>query len=288
VVSALVRGAAQMALLALAGLLALVTWGGTERTERLRYLERVLVVVTPVLLAADFFLWLQHAAPQGQVNFDTIADALGTQNGAGYALRVGLGLGAVWAMLLARAYGLAAAFAVLALVVTGATGHPAAISPSIAIPGKIIHLAAAALWTGGLIVLGFGQQSADGFQKDAWRVSKIALISVVAIALTGAVETLLFLPRLSDLVSSAYGWLIIAKLAGLGVLVAFGFRNRYKLMPRMAESGPGGLQRSVTWETAWMVGVVILAAFLAYIPPPPGEGVAMPVSHQHEIMEDEH
>ncbi len=286
VVSALIRGAAQMSLLALAGLLALVTWGGTERTERLQWLERVLVVVTPVLLAADFFLWLQHAAPQGQVNFETIIDSFGTQNGAGYALRVGLAAGAVWAILLARAPGLAAAFAVLGLVVTGATGHPAAISPSIAIPGKIVHLGAAALWTGGLIVLGFGRQSAEGFREDAWRVSRIALISVVAIALTGALETFLFLPKLGDLFRSTYGWLIIGKLAGLAVLVAFGFRNRYQLMPRMAESGPGRLQRSVTWETAWMIGVVMLAGFLAYIPPPPGEGVAMPVSHQHQIMEE--
>ena len=285
IVSALIRAGAQMTLLALTGLLILLTWGGAERSGRLGHVERILVVSTPVLLAADFLLWLQHAAPQGSVTFATVLESLGTQNGAGYALRVGFALVAAWALLLARAPGLASIFMLLALIASGSTGHPAAIRPSIAIPGKIVHLSAAALWTGGLLALALGDRTAEGFRQDASRVSRIALVAVIAIAVTGAVEALLFLPSVWDLFRSTYGWLIIAKLAGLAVLVAFGARNRFQLMPRLAENGPKALRRSVSWEIGWMAAVVVLAGFLAYIPPPPGAGMAMPVTHHHQIEE---
>src|SRR6185295_1174134 len=153
---------------------------------RLAGLEKILAGVTPLLLAADFLLWLQHAAPMGAVNLDTIMEAAQTQNGAGYGLRVLLAALAFWALVLARSPGVAAVCAMLAVVATGATGHPAAIRPTIAIPAKIVHLVAASLWTGGLLVLFLGGREGEQFRDDAWRVSRAALLAVIAIALTGA------------------------------------------------------------------------------------------------------
>ena len=273
--AAILRGTSEMALMALLGLLAMLTWAVPARHSRLAKLEIILVSTTPLLLAADFLLWLQHASPTGTIDGDAIAAAFSTRNGVLYGSRVGLALGAAWGLWLVRRAELATFFAAAAVVVTGATGHPAAISPTIAIPAKIVHLAAISLWTGGLLVLALGDRNAEDFRRDAWRVSRIALIAVLAVAVTGSIETLLFLPRLAGLFSSAYGWLVLGKLAGLSVLVTFGWRNRYRLIPSLTEAGPAGLRRSVRWETGWMVAVVILAAFLSYLPPPMPAGMQM-------------
>ena len=57
---------------------------------------------------------------------------------------------------------------------------------------------------------------------------------MIAIAFTGVVQTRLFLDSWSALVTSAYGLLVLAKTAGLLVLVAFGAYNRQRVMRRVA------------------------------------------------------
>ena len=288
VLAAILRGAAQIVLLGLAGLLVLPMLGVRSGPGRLKRPQSVAAILAPLLLAADFYLWVQHASPTGQVDAAAVSAAFGTQNGVLYAARAGLAALCAWALLLARAPRLAAAFAAAAIIVSGATGHPAGMAPTLTIPAKVVHLAAASLWTGGLLALVAPGFTASEFREEAWRVSRIALYSVVAIGITGLVVTFRFLPRLQDLYSSAYGLLVVGKLAGLGILVAFGYRNRYRLMPRLEESGPAQLRRSVTWETGLMGAVVVLAAFLAYVSPPRApaatghEGHMMPASEEHQ------
>src|ERR1044071_8723634 len=96
-----------------------------------------------------------------------------------------------------------------------------------AVPGKAIHLAGSSLWLGGLLALIFGGQPGDRYTADAHRISTVALVAVIGVALTGVVETLLFL-RLSDLFTSSYGRLVLGKLAGLLGLVAFGAWHKYR------------------------------------------------------------
>ena len=93
--------------------------------------------------------------------------------------------------------------------------------------------------------------------------------AVVVIALTGALQVLVFLPTPRDLLASSYGLLVLGKLTGLGVLVAFGARNRFRLLPILSAGGPPfALRRSVRAETVVMAAVILLAAFLGYVPPP--------------------
>jgi putative copper export protein len=288
ILAAVLRGIAQVSLLSLAGLLVLPMLGVRSGPQRLGRLRGILAMATPLLLAVDFLLWVQHASPTGQVDSAALSAAFGTQNGLLYALRAGLAALCAWALLLARAPGLAAVFAGAAIVVSGATGHPAGMLPSVSIPAKVVHLAAAALWTGGLLALVAPGATPDDFREDAWRVSRIALYSVIAIAFTGLVVTFRFLPRVADLVTSTYGWLVLAKVAGLAILVGFGYRNRYRLMPRLAGTGEAPLRRSVSWETGLMGAVIVLAAFLAYVSPPRPtamaghEGHMMPATEEHQ------
>jgi putative copper export protein len=76
-----------------------------------------------------------------------------------------------------------------------------------------------------------------------------------------------------ELLASSYGALSGAKVAGLAALVAFGARNRLRILPRLSggeANGGEALRRSVLGETLVMVVVLIVAGFLAYTPPPGG------------------
>jgi putative copper export protein len=204
---------------------------------------------------------------------------------------VALSLVTAWALVLLHRPALAAVFAMLILVASGATGHPAAITPSVSIPLKIVHLVAVALWLGGLLVLVLSRSEGEPYQAAARRVSQTALIAVAAIAVTGLAEAYLFLPRVADLVQSPYGLMVLGKAAGLGVLVAFGARHRFTLMPRLISGGASGpMRRSVTAESGVMAVVLLLAAFLAYIPPPSGmdplPGTVTDQHGGHDMTED--
>jgi copper transport protein len=273
VAAALLRAAAVSASLVLAGLLVLLMWGFSGRTGRLAALETRLAAITPLLLAGDFLLWLEHAVPAGELGVGAVAEALGTQNGAAYAIRVLLALLAAGALVLLRRPAVAAMFAVLAVVASGATGHPAAIQPAIAIPLKVIHLAGAGIWAAGLLVLLLSDREGNDYRAAALRVSGVALAAVLVIAATGLAEALLFLPSAGDLVRSTYGWLVLGKMSGLLLLVGFGAWHRFGLLPRLAVRGNSHpLRRSVAWETVAMAAVLVLAAFLGYMPPPTAGG----------------
>lgn len=287
-IAALFRGVAQIPLLALAGLLVLPMLGVRSGPSRLRRFRNALAIATPLLLTMDFGLWLQHASPSGQVDVAAISAAFRTQNGVLYALRAGLAALALWALMLARSPRLAVVFAWAAIIASGATGHPAGMSPALTIPSKTIHLAATALWAGGLAALIAPGGTPEEFRRDAWQVSRIAFYSAIGVALTGLVVTFRFLPAVSDLLQSTYGRLVLAKIAGLVTVIVFGYRNRYRLLPGMAETGSAPLRRSVSREAGVMGAIIVLAAFLAYVSPPrPAattghEGHLMPPEEEHQ------
>ena len=196
--------------------------------------------------------------------------------------RTGLAILALWAWWLARKPRLALVFAGAALAVSGATGHSAAIQPFVAIPAKSVHLLASGVWAGGLawLIVRPTRDSMFLFARDANRVSKLALGAVVAVAVTGFLQTLLFLPSLGDVFTSAYGWFALAKTAGFLVLVAFGAYHRQRVMPRIANSlsdaDCSALRGSVRRELVVMVAVVLLGGLLAYVPPPEGDEAMSP------------
>jgi copper transport protein len=277
VAAVVARGLALGCLLGAAGLVSLLAWGVRQPPRRLERAAVALAAGSVLFLGVDLLLWAQHAAPAAGSDAGDLGAALASRSGRIGLVRVGLALLALWAVGLVRRPAVAAVPALGAIVLSAWTGHPAALSPAIAIPAKAVHLVAAALWLGGLLVLALGPgaplaSAADAgapFRSDAARVSTVALWAVVAIAATGLVQLLLFLPSPADLVRSAYGFLSLGKVAGLAVLAGFGARNRFRLMPRLGGgASPAALRRSVTAEAGVMALVIVLAALLAYVPPP--------------------
>jgi putative copper export protein len=238
------------------------------------------LLAATALIVAHLVTWLINTSPEHQFDTAWAASALGTSVGQVEMSRVGLTVLAVWAWWLVRRPRLALVFAAGALVVSGAIGHSAAIQPVWGVPSKAIHLLASAVWLGGLLwlVVRPANDDVNLFAGDAERVSSRALAAVIAVAFTGVVQTRLFLASWSGLVTSAYGLLVLAKVAGLLALVGFGAYHRQRLMPRIVAAARGMadvsvLRTSVSREIVVIAVVILLGGLLAYVPPP-AEGEA--------------
>jgi copper transport protein len=267
-IPAILRGLALCALLTLAGLLAFDTHLSRSGVVPSQMLSSWLSVSATVLLTLHLLAWLKHISPEQSIDSDFISAALTRSVGATEALRLGFAVLATWALVLARRPFIALLFTLAAVLVGGAIGHPAAIHPLIAIPAKSLHLLAVALWLGGLVWL------AASFKYErsvaaASTVSAVALIAISVVAVTGILQSFLFLNHLSDLTGSAYGLTILAKTAGLLVLLSFGAYHRYRVMPLLdTQAGQTSMKRSLRLEIVVMLAVTMLGGFLAYVPTP--------------------
>ena len=113
------------------------------------------------------------------------------------------------------------------LIPLGLTGHSSAGgSHDLATNSLLIHLVAASVWAGGLLaLLAHGLRDGDHIGLAARRFSTVALWCWVAMALSGLVNALVrVLP--SDLLTTGYGRLIVAKFVALCVLGFLGWRQR--------------------------------------------------------------
>lgn len=282
-VLAFLRGAALMTLMAAAGLLYFMGWSAEPRgvAPRSARLAATLLNLAIVLLMAHLIGWLINGTPGHVLELDWSRRALGSGPGAAEGWRIGLTLVALWALALARRTQVAAFLAFAALLVSGAIGHPAGIVPLVTIPAKALHLMATAIWLGGLVwLVAISADDESRFRREAERVSGAALAAVIVVALSGAVQSLLFLPRLGALLTTPYGWILIWKMIGMAILIAFGAYHRYRVMPARALrpavvralatsdlAWPTRLRRSVWREVAVMGIVIMLGAWLAYVSP---------------------
>jgi putative copper export protein len=89
------------------------------------------------------------------------------------------------------------------------------------------------------------------------------------VAISGVAQTVLFLPTLSDLFRSTYGALVLAKVVGMLILVAFGAHHRFRVLPALTRDVRATEQFAVTLRRELTVFgiVVLLGGFLAYVPP---------------------
>jgi copper transport protein len=272
-VPALLRGVALGSLMALAGLLFCMAWaradGEIVQSGPAR-LARGLAFAAPVLLALNLGAWLLNATPDHSITSAATPALLASAVGGVEIWRTGLALLAFWALVLARRQRLGLCFAVAALIVSGASGHSAAMAPMWTEPARAMHLAAGGAWLGALLYLVMLDRSdAGSFAQAALRVSSIALAAAVVVTLSGVLQALFFLASPLDLFRSAYGAILLAKVAGLVILVAFGAYHRYRVMPRLVRdaASSGRFGATVRSEIVVMSVVVLLGGLLAYVSP---------------------
>lgn len=267
VIAALLRGSALGCLMALAGLLFFAR-RATVHSARASRVSVWFAAAAVVLFAAHLAAWISSAAADHGFDLSWGRSMLGTTPGHMELARLAAAILALWALVLARRTLLALLFASVALVISGAIGHPAAMHSSWTIPAKAIHLCAGAAWLGGLLwLLLTDRADVEKFVGEARRVSSVALTSVILVVFSGIIQTRFFIATPSDLIRSTYGMVVLLKVAGVLILIAFGAQHRYRHLPQLADDAGTRLRDSVRYEIGVFVFVTLLGGLLAYIPP---------------------
>ncbi|MFI7598834.1 copper resistance CopC/CopD family protein [Actinoplanes sp. NPDC049681] len=230
-------------------------------------------------------LWLQAPYTTGTGLFGVsgadLQDVLGSTFGAVMLVRLGVIIAAaVLLRPLLRGSGgeskadlaLLGVLGVAALATWPLTGHPTA-SPvaGVSVVVDAIHLAAMAVWLGGLVMLtGFLLRQANATELGAilpiW--SRWAATAVSALLLAGVVQALIEVASLKGLYDSTYGRLILAKVALAAVVIGIAAYSRNLVRNRSAENGPRTLRRMVIAELAVTAVVLGVTAALVQIAPP--------------------
>ena len=236
------------------------------------------VVVEVVLTVSDIF-----GIPPSQATDATVLRSFLGQTSQGRALLLQVGLLVVVAGL-ARA-ATSPRGAVLALVVglvamtpPALTGHSASSgSHELAVASLLVHLVAASLWVGGLAALAWVAAvagSSDGLRLAVPRFSTLAACCFAAVAVSGVVNAGVRLGGVAPLLSSAYGGLVLAKVAALGVLGGFGWWHRRHTVAAVAGGGRSSVRQFVSVAAAELVvmaATVALAVGLSRTPTPVGD-----------------
>ncbi|MFH8241631.1 copper resistance CopC/CopD family protein [Streptomyces sp. NPDC018321] len=197
-------------------------------------LRRPLVASWWTLLASTVALLLLRApyeagtGPSAVLDVPALGDTASTRPGA--LLLARLALLAPVAFLLTRAArrrirtpvsaAAGAALAVgLALTWAAAEHASAGIQVPVAMTSSVLHLLATAVWLGGLVALLLTLRGTTDAATVA-RFSRVAFVSVTVLVVTGAYQSWRGLGSWQALTGTAYGRLLLAKLAAVAVLLA--------------------------------------------------------------------
>jgi len=167
------------------------------------------------------------------------------------------------------------ALPVLAVIVMGAsvmTNHAASRLEGrpLLIALSSVHELATGFWIGGLPFLVLGLYRAKDLATQWYvteRFSRLALISVGFLVLSGAVMSVLYIGSWSAVVGTAYGVMVGAKATMLGALLLLGGVNFLLLRNTSKEHALPRLRRLIEAEVGIGITVILTAASLTSQPP---------------------
>ncbi|MFF0861535.1 cytochrome c oxidase assembly protein [Nonomuraea sp. NPDC003560] len=161
-------------------------------------------------------------------------------------------------------------FALVTMLPPPLTGHTSS-SPNhdLATSAVSLHLLALALWVGGLVVLAaHAMRGQPQLTVAAARFSALALWCFVAVGLSGVFSLVARLGALSDLWTTQYGLLALAKIVAFVLLGYVGYWHRQRTLVDLEAGRPRAFTRLAGGETLLMLATVGLAVALSRTPPP--------------------
>lgn len=250
-----------------------------------------LIAVGEIVLTVSDFVGL----PPAEVLNVRFLSSFVTQTTQGRALVAQALLAVVVAIatrwtLTTRGAGWLLALALAALIPPLLTGHSAGASGhGLAVASITVHVLAASLWVGGVAALAWAATAGStGLGWAVPRFSVLALWCLAAVALSGAANAWLRLASPGQLITTAYGGLVLAKIAALVVLAGFGWRHRRRTVEKLRGHRDVAVTDRVAAaktflalagvELAIMGATVALAVGLARTPPPAGAESGDPVT----------
>lgn len=136
----------------------------------------------------------------------------------------------------------------------------------------LIHTTNVAFWAGSLLPLAsLLKSSGRAAHKALARFSAVIPFAIAPMAVTGVLLALVQLTEVSDLWTTSYGRLLLAKLAVVAGLAFLAFHNRHVLTPLAASAPSAGfaaLRRSIVIELALTAIVFGIVAGWRFTPPP--------------------
>jgi copper transport protein len=217
-------------------------------------------------------------APLAGITVAGVRDVLGTTVGAMYLVRLAV-LSAV-ALLLRRLLAgrggtagraLLAVLGLVGLVTWPLAGHPAVSPvPLVTVFADVAHLAGMAVWLGGLVMLiGFLLRRAREHELveilPTW--SRWAVAAVCTLLVAGTANAVVEVGTTRALLTTAYGRLILAKVALIAVVLGVAYWSRRMVRAGTAARRPGRLRRLVGVELAVTAVVIAVAAMLVQTTP---------------------
>ncbi len=278
----LARFAALAALLAMAGVpLYLVI---ARQALLGRQMRRMLAVLAAASMLASLWWALASVAamaamPITALDRETVLAVLGaTPTGTVLALRLAAGVFLLACLALSPRSLPAALIALVALISSAWTGHSGAAEGALGLVQRgfdTVHLGAASLWLGALLVF---LASLTGQQDRFMLVDRLSAFArtgtavVVLLAVTGSADALL-IAREGWSLTSGWSVLLAAKLALFLTMLGLAAINRWRLTPALAANAPGAKRRlavSLAFETLCALAVVALVAVLGLLDPSGG------------------
>ncbi|TKJ35198.1 copper resistance protein CopC [Blastococcus sp. CCUG 61487] len=242
--------------------LALLCWPAGWRSGPLRRLATGGALTAAVAALLTFLLQGPYSAGTGLadvVDPDLISATV--TSGGGWSLLVRAVLALALAAALAPAWrrgeaphgprlAAAATFAIGLVVATAAIGHPVAGSwPVLAVAVAAVHVAAMAVWLGGLtgLLLGLLRPGPDAHTLAAAmsRFSRVAFAAVVALVVSGVVQAVREVASPTALFGSTYGRLLLVKIVVVLVVLGAAGVSRVWVQQRLGvrRPRPGGVRR---------------------------------------------
>ena len=296
-----VRFALYMTLSGLFGLSAFALYGirEGERSDALALRAWLFGTGLLALLLSGIAIALLAAAMAGTPPWPVDREAIGmllSESATGTAWKVrmiALMVASIAALMSARRtmpLGLVALSSGVAVATLAWTGHGAMDEGStgwVHLTADILHLLSAGAWVGALLGLGLlvtrparridtahltlTHRALHGF-------GPVGTIVVGTIIVTGLINAWLLvgLDKLPSLGSSAYGRLLIAKLALFGVMLGLASLNRFRFTPAFERSVAAGdhgralrtLRTSLVVEAACVISILALVGWLGTLEPP--------------------
>jgi len=106
--------------------------------------------------------------------------------------------------------------------------------------GQWLHMLAAGVWVGGLVWLLLGLRGLDRAARvpAVRRFSQLAFAAVTLLAVTGVLRAVAEVGSIGALVSTSFGVVLLIKSSLFTALIGLAWRNRYRLVPRVAGPTP--------------------------------------------------